>query len=205
MEIIIKIIKNPYFLFIVFFFYGSILFGYLLSKIFYKEDIRKYGDGTPGTWNAFKVGGAKIGLPTLLWDYSKGLLPTLVAKRLFENNILFFVLVSISPILGHTFSPFLKFKGGKGMASSFGLWTGITLWEGPTIMGLSTLLLCSIQNNSSICSIFGFFALFIYLLLKGYEKGVLILFFVNLLIVFIKLKKDLFIKPKFGLRNPFKS
>lgn len=87
MEIIIKIIKNPYFLFIVFFFYGSILFGYLLSKIFYKEDIRKYGDGTPGTWNAFKVGGAKIGLPTLLWDYSKGLLPTLIAKRLFENNM----------------------------------------------------------------------------------------------------------------------
>lgn len=198
------IIKNPYFLFIVFFFYGSILFGYLLSKIFYKEDIRKYGDGNPGTWNAFKVGGAKIGIPTLIWDYSKGLLPVIVAIRFYESNIFFFVLVSISPIIGHAFSPFLKFKGGKAIAASFGLWTGITLWQGPNIMGLSVLLSCSLQNNSAICSIIGFIFLLIYLLLKNYEKKVLILFALNFIIVVIKLRKELFIKPKFGLRNPFK-
>lgn len=204
METINLIIKNPYLLFIVFFFYGSILFGYLLSKIFYKEDVRKYGDGNPGTWNAFKVGGAKIGIPTLLWDYSKGLLPVLVSKRLYDDKIFFFTLVSIAPILGHTFSPFLKFKGGKGIATSFGLWTGITLWQGPTIMGFSALFSCSLQNNSAICSIISFISLLIYLLFMNYEKGVLILYALNLIIVFIKLRKELFIKPTFGLRNPFK-
>lgn len=204
MKTINLIIKNPYLLFIVFFFYGSILFGYLLSKIFYKEDVRKYGDGNPGTWNAFKVGGAKIGIPTLLWDYSKGLLPVLISKRLYDDKIFFFTLVSIAPILGHTFSPFLKFKGGKGIATSFGLWTGITLWQGPTIMGLSAFFSCSLQNNSAICSIIGFISLLIYLLFMNYEKGVLILYALNFIVVFIKLRKELFLKPTFGLRNPFK-
>ncbi|MBC7195087.1 MAG: glycerol-3-phosphate acyltransferase [Caldisericia bacterium] len=107
--------------------------------------------------------------------------------------------------MGHAFSPFLKFRGGKAMASTFGLWTGITLWEGPTFMGLGTLFMCSIQNNSSICSLFGFLPLLIIILLRDYEIGIIFIFILNILIVFLKLRKDLFIKPKFGLRNPFKS
>lgn len=69
MEIILKILQNPYFLIVASFFYGSILFGYIFSKIFFKKDIRSFGDGNPGTWNAFRVGGAKIGIPVLLLDY----------------------------------------------------------------------------------------------------------------------------------------
>ncbi|MCX8095734.1 MAG: glycerol-3-phosphate acyltransferase [Caldisericia bacterium] len=205
MERIIYFLKNPIFLFIVFFFYGSILFGYLLSKIFYKEDIRKYGDGNPGTWNAFKVGGAKIGIPTLILDYSKGLIPSIITQKLYPQNSLYLIILSIAPILGHAFSPFLKFKGGKTMASSFGLWTALTLWEGPTLMGITTLISCSIQNNSSICSVLGFISLFFLLILREYPKEFLIIYSINLLIVLIKVKKDLFVKPKFKLRNPFKS
>ncbi|MGC8943052.1 MAG: glycerol-3-phosphate acyltransferase [Caldisericia bacterium] len=204
MEIILKILKNPYFLIVASFFYGSILFGYLLSKIFYKKDIRSFGDGNPGTWNAFKVGGLKIGIPTLLLDYSKGLIPSIIAGKLFKDEKIFFVLISIAPILGHAFSPFLKFKGGKAMASSFGLWTGITLWEGPTLMGITNLLLGAIQDNSAIVSVSGFVFLFIYLLLRGYGIEVLIIFILNFAVVLIKLNKELLIKPKFGLRNPFK-
>lgn len=205
MEIIINILKNPIILFILFFFYGSILFGYILAKIFYKKDIRKYGDGNPGTWNAFKVGGAKIGIPTLIFDYTKGLIPAIIAKNLYSSNSYYFVAVSIAPILGHAFSPFLKFKGGKAMASSFGLWTALTLWEGPSIMGVTTLISCSIQDNSSICSILGFISLFVLIILRNYPKEFLFVYLINLIIVFIKLKKDLFIKPNFKLRNPFKS
>lgn len=205
MEMIVKFLKNPIFLSMIFFLYGSILFGYILSKVFFKIDIREVGDGNPGTWNAFKVGGVKIGIPTLIWDFAKGMIPVIVAKNLYETNSLSFIIVSISPILGHAFSPFLKFKGGKALASTFGLWTGITLWEGPTFMGLTTLLICSIQNNSAICSLLGFLPLLILILYREYEIGITFLFLINLMIVFIKLVKDLFVKPKFGLRNPFKS
>ncbi|MBC7195325.1 MAG: glycerol-3-phosphate acyltransferase, partial [Caldisericia bacterium] len=83
MEVFFRLLKNTIILFIIFFFYGSILFGHILSKIFYKKDIRNFGDGNPGTWNAFKVGGAKIGIPTLIWDYSKGLIPVIIAKNLY--------------------------------------------------------------------------------------------------------------------------
>ncbi len=205
MGIFIAILKNPIFLSIIFFFYGSILFGYILSKMFFKTDIRKIGDGNPGTWNAFKLGGPKIGIPTLIWDYTKGLVPVIVAKNFYDPNSLSFVLVSISPILGHAFSPFLKFRGGKAMASTFGLWTGITLWEGPTFMGLTTLLTCSIQNNSAICSLLGFLPIIVIILLKGYGIGIFIVYIINLIVVLIKSRKEIFIKPKFGLRNPFKS
>lgn len=205
MEIILKILQNPYFLIVASFFYGSILFGYIFSKIFFKKDIRSFGDGNPGTWNAFRVGGAKIGIPVLLLDYSKGLIPSIVAGKFFKDEKAFFVLICIAPILGHAFSPFLKFKGGKAMASSFGLWTGITLWEGPTLMGLTTLLFGAVQDNSAIVSVSGFIFLFIYLLLKGYGIEVLIIFILNFFVVLVKLNKELLIKPKFGLRNPFKS
>lgn len=205
MESIVRFLKNPIFLFIIFFFYGSILFGYILSKVFFKKDIRKYGDGNPGTWNAFKVGGAKIGIPTLLLDYSKGLIPSIIAKNLYSQNSFYFIILSIAPILGHAFSPFLKFKGGKAMASSFGLWTALTLWEGPTLMGATTLISCSIQDNSAICSILGFASLLFLLVLRDYPKEFLIIYLINLIIVFIKLRKDLFLRPKFRLRNPFKS
>lgn len=201
----IKIFVNPYFLTLASFLYGSILFGYIFSKIFYKKDIRNYGDGNPGTWNAFKVGGAKIGIPTLVLDFSKGLIPSIVAYKLFKNEKFFFIIISISPILGHAFSPFLKFKGGKALAATFGLWTGLTLWEGPTIMGLTNILVGSIQNNSAITTIAGFISLFIYLMIKSNKPEYLILFSLNLIIVLIKLNKEIFIKPKFGLRNPFKS
>lgn len=91
------------------------------------------------------------------------------------------------------------------MASSFGLWTGLTLWEGPTLMGLTTLLFGAVQDNSAIVSVSGFIFLFIYLLLKGYGIEVLIIFILNFFVVLVKLNKELLIKPKFGLRNPFKS
>jgi uncharacterized membrane protein (DUF2068 family) len=72
-------------------------------------------------------------------------------------------------------------------------------------MGLTTLLTCSIQNNSAICSLLGFLPIFVIILLKGYGIGIFIVYIINLIVVLIKLRKEIFIKPKFGLRNPFKS
>jgi glycerol-3-phosphate acyltransferase PlsY len=103
---------------------GSIPFSYLLGKIFKKEDIRKHGSGNTGTTNAFRVFGEIIGVLVLLLDSLKaGLLVFLMTHTgVFAGMDLFHPLIyGFMSIIGHMFPVWLKFDGGKGVASSFGL------------------------------------------------------------------------------------
>lgn len=104
------------------FFLGSIPFGFLLAKYFGGLDIRKKGSGNIGATNVTRLLGWKVGLPVLLLDVSKGALPILLARyALHINSELTLLLCGIAAIAGHVFSPFLKMKGGKGVATSFGV------------------------------------------------------------------------------------
>lgn len=104
---------------IVSFLIGSVPFGYLVSK--YKGvDIRKYGSGNIGATNVYRVFGKKYGALTLLLDLSKGLICVLAAKILIKNDTLSSYIAAIFAVLGHDFSVFLKFKGGKGVAATYG-------------------------------------------------------------------------------------
>ena len=103
---------------------GSIPFSYLLGKVFKKEDIRQHGSGNTGTTNAFRVFGEIIGILVLLLDTLKaGLLVFLMTHTgLFAGIDLFHPLIyGFMSIIGHMFPVWLKFNGGKGVASSFGL------------------------------------------------------------------------------------
>ncbi len=115
---------------------GSLMFSYWLGKIFLKKDVREYGDANPGAANAWKAGGWKIGLPGALLDFAKGAVPVAVAVWVFGIKGWGLVPVALAPIIGHAFSPFLKFKGGKAIAVTLGVWTAITIWEGVLILGL---------------------------------------------------------------------
>lgn len=113
---------------------GSIPFAVWLGRLV-GVDPRSTGDGNPGTFNVWKLAGWKIGVPVMLFDFFKGALPVAVAKYAWEWSGITLVAVSIAPVLGHVFSPFLSWRGGKGLATSFGVWTGLTLAEGPLILG----------------------------------------------------------------------
>jgi len=113
-----------YILVIVAYLIGSIPFSYLLGRSIKHEDIRKYGSGNIGTTNAYRVFGKFIGTSVLILDTLKGgLLVFLIQNEvLFANSILFHPLIyGFAAVLGHIFPVWFKFKGGKGVATSFGL------------------------------------------------------------------------------------
>jgi acyl phosphate:glycerol-3-phosphate acyltransferase len=100
---------------------GSIPFGYLIGRLFYRTDIRTSGSGNIGAMNALRTLGRGGAIAVLLLDALKGFLPAFVALSFLPagNDVLAAVVAS-SSVLGHCFSPWLRFKGGKGVATSFG-------------------------------------------------------------------------------------
>lgn len=101
---------------------GSIPFGYLVGKYLKNVDIRERGSGNIGTANAFRVMGAKYAILVLIGDCLKGFLAVFLARRLLIiDNISFYLMIGLFAIIGHNWSIFLKFKGGKGIATTYGV------------------------------------------------------------------------------------
>ncbi|UCF26612.1 MAG: glycerol-3-phosphate acyltransferase, partial [Chloroflexota bacterium] len=98
------------------FFCGSLPLSYWVGKLFVKADIRQIGDGNPGGANVWKAGGSWWGISAILLDGLKGLIPVSLAFYLGGVDGWWLFLVSIAPVIGHIFSPFLKFQGGKALA-----------------------------------------------------------------------------------------
>jgi glycerol-3-phosphate acyltransferase PlsY len=103
---------------VVAFFAGSIPFGVLVSRAFYKTDIRKSGSGNIGAANALRTLGKRGAIAVLALDALKGFAPTLAAGAL--GGTLPATLAAVASVVGHCWSPFLGFKGGKGVATYFG-------------------------------------------------------------------------------------
>jgi len=97
---------------------GSIPFGFILTKIFLKKDIRQIGSGNIGATNVLRAGNKLIGYITLTLDILKAIIPLLVIKFNFPE---FIFLSALSIFIGHVFSLWLKFKGGKGVATYVGI------------------------------------------------------------------------------------
>lgn len=116
---------------------GAVPFGYLAGRM-RGIDLRAHGSGNIGATNTLRVLGTGMGVAVLLLDVCKGLLPLLVARRLEGGatagaSAWTVVGAGLAAILGHTFSPFLRFKGGKGVATSLGVLIGLS----PLVAGLS--------------------------------------------------------------------
>ncbi len=110
---------------------GSIPFAYIFTKVFRGEDITKIGSGNPGATNVYRLYGHGLGIPVLLLDVAKGYFPAYLADRTVMAPILVPIVV-LAVVLGHDFSPFLKFKGGKGVAASVGIF--LFLAPAPTLI-----------------------------------------------------------------------
>jgi glycerol-3-phosphate acyltransferase PlsY len=108
---------------------GSLPFSVWLGKILLGEDVRRYGDGNPGAANAFRTGNKLVGLLALLLDVSKAATPVGLAYFNLGIRGVPMFLIALAPILGHVFSPFLRFSGGKGLATALGVWIGLTIWK----------------------------------------------------------------------------
>ena len=120
------------FLIIISFLLGSLPFSVWITRLTGK-DPRTVGDKNPGATNALKAGGKWVGLVVLFLDISKAAVPVGVAYQLLEIRGWEMSAMSIAPLLGHAFSPFLNFKGGKAVATALGVWIGLTIWDVPLI------------------------------------------------------------------------
>jgi glycerol-3-phosphate acyltransferase PlsY len=108
---------------------GSIPTSVWLGKTFLKLDIRQYGDGNPGATNVFRAGSPVLGVITLFSDISKAAIPVGFCYHNLNLRGVPMLLISVAPVLGHMFSPFLGFKGGKALAATLGVWIGLTIWQ----------------------------------------------------------------------------
>jgi acyl phosphate:glycerol-3-phosphate acyltransferase len=100
---------------------ASIPFSLIIGRWFLHEDIRDYGDGNPGAYNVFKAGGQKTGILAVILDVGKGVPFVFLAYSMFDISGPRLVLIAVSAIMGHAFSPFLRWHGGKAVAVTFGV------------------------------------------------------------------------------------
>lgn len=114
---------------------GSIPFGFVLTRYYAGIDIRKHGSGNIGFTNVLRVVGKKAAFLTLAGDALKGFIPVVAAKLFFDDNNLA-AAAGIAAVIGHDFPVFLRFKGGKGVATSFGALFGLM-----PLAGFITLLI----------------------------------------------------------------
>jgi glycerol-3-phosphate acyltransferase PlsY len=113
---------------------GSIPFSVLVGRLAANVDIRKYGDHNPGATNVLRATGWGWGALAGLLDYLKGAVPVGIPWFLLGIHGWGIVPIALAPLLGHAYSPWLRFRGGKAVATTFGVWTGLTLGAGPVIL-----------------------------------------------------------------------
>ena len=154
---------------------GSIPFAFILTKIFLKKDIRNIGSGNIGATNALRTGNKTLGYATLLLDITKAVLPVLYIKFNYPDYIF---IASLSVFLGHVFPIWLKFKGGKGVATYVGILFTINLILG-LIFVISWAITFLISKYSSLSSLVASFIIPIYLIVfENYNSIFFIIMFV---------------------------
>ena len=157
---------------------GSIPFGFLLTKIFLKKDIREIGSGNIGATNALRTGNKFLGYSTLSLDILKAVLPIIYVKLNYPE---FIYICSLSVFLGHVFPIWLKFKGGKGVATYVGILITLNYFSG-IIFGIVWIITYLISKYSSLGSILG--SLTVPIFIFFYSNDNIMFYFIMFILIF---------------------
>jgi len=159
---------------------GSVPFGLILTKIFLKKDIREIGSGNIGATNALRTGNKLVGYSTLILDIAKAIIPVIYVKINYPDLI---YIASLCAFLGHVFPIWLKFKGGKGVATYVGILFSINIILG-LIFVVSWAFIFLLSRYSSLSSIIGSLSVPIYILITGQINDVIFFAIMFILIFF---------------------
>ena len=168
------------------YFFGSLNSSIIFSKILKLKDPREYGSKNPGATNILRSGNKALALATLIFDMLKGFLPVFVALLFIENQI-YIQIIGLCSILGHIFPIYYKFKGGKGVATSFGVILAFDIILG-FICLLTWLITAFLFRYSALSAIVAFALLPIYTWFS-YEKIITTSLYLILAIIVIYMHK----------------
>jgi glycerol-3-phosphate acyltransferase PlsY len=195
----VKIIMTAVLWTVIGFFSGSLMFSAWLARWALRTDLHDIGDGNPGATNVMKAGGKAWGALALLLDMIKGVLP--VALPLYYGGLSGWeiVPVALAPVLGHAFSPWMRFNGGKAMAVTGGVWIALTLGEGILLGALVLIIWFSVVRVSGWAVALTFATMFVYFLMTRGSPMLGVIMILNAAIVLYKYRADLRQPP--GLRS----
>ena len=183
--------------------FGSIPFSVILTNLYKGRDVRSVGDNNPGAANAWKIGGSIFGIIVTLIEFSKAIIPIYLAIHVGDitgNNL---ILICVLPILGHGFSPFLKFKGGKALAVTAGMWLALFGIEAVLALFGSLAIVWTIQKNDAWTVNLSHLALFLYGMAVDISNqyitlnNFLIIWIIAAIFMAFKHRKELSELPKF--------
>ena len=165
---------------------GSIPFGFILTKIFLKKDIREIGSGNIGATNALRAGNKLVGYSTLILDIVKAIIPVIYVKMNYPELI---YIASLCAFLGHVFPIWLKFNGGKGVATYVGILFSINILLG-LIFVVSWGFVFLLFRYSSLSSIVGSLSIPLYLFVTN-EKSSVIFFITMFVLIFFTHRENI--------------
>tara|TARA_B100001093_G_scaffold389669_1_gene375909 strand:- start:318 stop:896 length:579 start_codon:yes stop_codon:yes gene_type:complete len=165
---------------------GAIPFGLILTKFFLKKDIREIGSGNIGATNVLRTGNKIIGYSTLIFDITKAIIPVIYVKINFPELL---YMASLCAFLGHVFPIWLKFKGGKGVATYVGILFSINILFGIIFM-ISWAIVFLISKYSSLSSIISALFVPLYILIMDREYDV-IFFMIMFVLIFFTHKENI--------------
>ena len=165
---------------------GSIPFGFILTKIFLKKDIREIGSGNIGATNALRTGNKLVGYSTLILDIVKAIIPVIYVKMNYPELI---YIASLCAFLGHVFPIWLKFNGGKGVATYVGILFSINILLG-LIFVVSWGFVFLLFRYSSLSSIVGSLSIPLYLFVTN-EKSSVIFFITMFVLIFFTHRENI--------------
>ena len=162
------------------YFLGSIPFGLIITKIFLDQDIRNVGSGNIGTTNVLRTGKKSLAIATLIFDVLKGYLSVVITLKYFNDLIYFSALICF---IGHIFPLWLKFKGGKGVATYLGIILALSFKLG-IIFAITWLLISFIFKYSSLASMIGALIVFAYSIILDNNTLSIFLFITFIIILY---------------------
>ncbi len=133
---------------------GAMPTSFLAGKLFRGIDLREHGSGNLGATNLYRTLGAKFAIPVGLFDAAKGAVPVMVIAPMVSSSKYFAVLCGIMAVVGHVFSVFVRFRGGKGVATASGVMLGLTPWAVLVSLGV-WLIVVRVSGYVSLGSMIG--------------------------------------------------
>lgn len=186
------------------FFSGAVPYAVLVGKFALQKDVREYGDGNPGAFNAIRAGGIMWGGLVIFLEMGKAALPVGIAAYIMRLDGIVLILAAIAPSLGHAFSPFLRFKGGKAIATVGGAWIGLSILPVPLLGAIMLVYWYLAVTVSGWAVIFMMLSVLPYLLLTSASISWLTIWALQFMLLVYKHRDELSTKPRLKMSPLFK-